>query len=110
MVIDSAGLFILAEVSFFAPDGRFWRDFRCTNGMAKIPEVTRTPHFSVKPISVGLTCWLWERRTRAIRELGQRLGVTLQLTQHIRGLRRDIECQVSGKNVDRFIGEFVRHC
>ena len=109
-MIDAAEPFIFGEVSFFAHDGQFWRDFRCTKGMAKIPEATRTPHFSGKPISVGLTCWLWERRTRAIRELGQRLGVTLQLTQHIRGLRRDIECQVSGKNVDRFIGEFVRHC
>lgn len=43
-------------------------------------------------------------------ELARRLGVTVKLTQHIRGLRRDIDCQVSGKNVDRFIGEFVRHC
>jgi hypothetical protein len=30
--------------------------------------------------------------------------VTLKITQHIRGLRREIECQVSGPNVDRFIG------
>ncbi|MSU50334.1 MAG: hypothetical protein EXS37_14815 [Opitutus sp.] len=63
-----------------------------------------------KPISVGLTCWLWQRRARTIAQLAQRLGVTLKLTQQIRGLRREIECQVSGKNVDRFIGEFMRHC
>lgn len=63
-----------------------------------------------KPISVGLTCWLWQRRVRTIAQLAQRTGVTLELTQHIRGLHREIECQVSGKNVDRFIGEFVRRC
>lgn len=61
-----------------------------------------------KPIRVGLTCWLWERRERTIAQLAQRFGVTLRLTQHIHGLRREIECQVSGANVDRFIGEFVR--
>lgn len=64
-----------------------------------------------KPISVGLTCWLWERgRSRQILQLGERMGVSLQLTEHIRGLRREIQCQVTGKNVDRFIGEFARHC
>ena len=63
-----------------------------------------------RPISVGLTCWLWQRRERTIAELAQRLGVTLKLTQHIHGLRREIECQVSGANVDQFIGEFVRRC
>ena len=64
-----------------------------------------------RPISVGLTCWRWQRQ-RALRiiELAQQLEVTLQLTQHRHGLRRDIECQVSGKNVDRFIGEFMRRC
>lgn len=61
-----------------------------------------------KPICVGLTCWLWERRARTIAQLAEQFGVTLQLTQHIHGLRREIECQVSGENVDRFIGEFVR--
>jgi hypothetical protein len=38
------------------------------------------------------------------------MGVTLQLTQHIHGLRLEIECQVSGENVERFIGEFARRC
>lgn len=65
---------------------------------------------ATKPISVGLTCWLWERRERTIAQLAQSTGVTVKLTRHIHGLRREIECQVSGENVDRFIGEFVRHC
>lgn len=42
--------------------------------------------------------------------LAQRLGVTVQLTEKIHGLRREIEARVSGPNIDRFIGEFVRHC
>ena len=64
-----------------------------------------------KPICVGLTCWLWERgRPKAIVELAQKMGVTVQLTQKVHGLHREIEAQVSGRNVDRFIGEFVRHC
>ena len=64
-----------------------------------------------KPISVGVTCWCWQLlRARRIVRLAQQLGVTLQLTQRWHGLRRDIECRVSGKNVDRFIGEFVRRC
>lgn len=64
-----------------------------------------------KPISVGLTCWRWQRR-RAVRivELAREMEVTLQQTQRCHGLHRDIECQVSGKNVDRFIGEFMRRC
>jgi hypothetical protein len=74
------------------------------------PTTTKTERLPGKPICVGLTCWLWQRRARTIAQLAQRLGVTLQLTEHIRGLRREIECQVSGKNVDRFIGEFMRHC
>ena len=66
---------------------------------------------ATKPICVGLTCWLWERgRPKAIIELAQSMGVTVQLTQKIHGLHREIEAQVSGQNVDRFIGEFVRHC
>lgn len=63
-----------------------------------------------KPILVGLSCWLWQRRARTIREIAARLGVRLQLTQQLHGLRLDIECQVSGANVERFIGEFVRRC
>jgi len=63
-----------------------------------------------KPISVGLSCWLWQRRARTIRRLAAQLGVTVQLTQHVHGLRLDIECQISGANVEQFIGEFVRHC
>jgi len=65
---------------------------------------------SMKPICVGVTCWLWQRPARRIAQAAQRCEVTLQLTQHIHGLRREIECRVSGKNVDRFIGEFVRRC
>ncbi|MDP3069083.1 MAG: hypothetical protein Q8N18_02290 [Opitutaceae bacterium] len=68
-------------------------------------------HAQAKPISVGLTCWRWQRRrARRIVELAQQLEVNLQLKQRPRGLHRDIECQVSGKNVDRFIGEFMRRC
>lgn len=64
-----------------------------------------------KPICVGLTCWLWERgRPQRIVELAQSMGVTVQLTQKFHGLHREIEAQVSGRNVDRFIGEFVRNC
>ncbi|MCX6955946.1 MAG: hypothetical protein NTV51_27715 [Verrucomicrobia bacterium] len=57
-----------------------------------------------------MTCWLWERRERRIAELAKRLEVNVEVTQHIHGLRREIECQVSGENVERFIGEFVRRC
>ncbi len=64
-----------------------------------------------KPISLGLTCWRWQR-TRALRivELAEHLRVNLELNQRPHGLHRDIDCQVSGKNVDRFIGEFMRRC
>jgi hypothetical protein len=66
---------------------------------------------SSNPISVGLSCWLWEReRVRRIVRLGEKWGVNLKLTQHIHGLRRDIRCQITGPNVDRFIGEFARRC
>ncbi|MDI1319723.1 MAG: hypothetical protein PSW75_05940 [bacterium] len=66
---------------------------------------------AAKPICVGLTCWRWERnRPQEILRLAQRLGVTVQLTEKIHGLRREIEARVSGPNIDRFIGEFVRHC
>ncbi|MES1168937.1 MAG: hypothetical protein ABUL61_07170 [Oleiharenicola lentus] len=76
-------------------------------------EATATPTASPysKPICVGLTCWRWEsQRPQAIIRLAQRLGVTVHLTEKIHGLRREIEAQVSGQNIDRFIGEFVRHC
>ncbi len=64
-----------------------------------------------KPICVGLTCWRWERaRPRELLRLAQRLGVTVELTEKIHGLHREIEARVSGPNVDRFIGEFGRHC
>lgn len=63
-----------------------------------------------KPISVGMTCWFWQRRAPRVIQLSQRLGVKLQLTERFHGLHRVIQCQVSGENVDRFIGEFVRHC
>lgn len=64
-----------------------------------------------KPICVGLTCWRWERaRPRELLRLAKQLGVTVELTERIHGLRREIEARVSGRNVDRFIGEFVRHC
>ena len=63
-----------------------------------------------KPISIGLTSWLGQRRATRVIQVSQRLGVTLQLTEHIHVLRRDIQGQVSGRNVDRSIGEFVRPC
>jgi hypothetical protein len=73
--------------------------------------VTPTVTHSSPPIRVGLTCWRWEsQRPQAILRLAQRLGVTVHLTEKIHGLRREIEAQVSGQNIDRFIGEFVRHC
>jgi hypothetical protein len=73
--------------------------------------VTPFESLPTKPISVGLTCWRWEsNRPQAILNLAQRLGVTVELTENIHGLRREIQAQVSGRNVDRFIGEFVRHC
>jgi hypothetical protein len=62
-----------------------------------------------KPIRVGLTCWRWDRkRSEAILRLAQRLGVTVKLTEKNHGLHRDIEAQISGRNVDHFIGEFAR--
>lgn len=72
---------------------------------------TPTTQLPARPICVGLTCWRWEsRRSQAIIRLAQSLGVTVQLTQKIHGLRREIDAQVSGRNIDRFIGEFVRRC
>ena len=75
------------------------------------PSAIPVEPLSAKPICVGLTCWRWERsRAQAIAQLAGRLGVTVQLTQRLHGLHREIEARVSGPNVDRFIGEFVRHC
>jgi hypothetical protein len=74
------------------------------------PTLPPTEYLQDKPICVGMTCWLWQRRAARIMQLAQRLGVKLQLTEHVHGLRREIQCQVWGENVDRFIGEFVRHC
>ena len=68
---------------------------------------------SAKPICVGLTCWRWQKaKGRVIVGLAQRIGVQVQLTERISGLRRHIEAEVSGpiQRTDRFIGEFVRHC
>jgi len=75
------------------------------------PSATPFEKLPSKPISIGLTCWRWEsKRQQAILRLAQRLGVTVQLTEKIHGLHREIEAQVSGRNVDVFIGEFVRRC
>ena len=64
-----------------------------------------------KPISFGLSCWRWERRRyRTILELARQWDVTLELRESCHGLRRDIEGVVSGRNVDRFLSEFVRTC
>lgn len=63
-----------------------------------------------KPIAFGLTCWFWERgRYQSILGLAERLNVTLQLKQTRHGLRRDIEGEVSGRDVDQFLAEFARH-
>jgi hypothetical protein len=65
---------------------------------------------SSKPISIGVTCWLWQwGREKAMRKLAEHTGVTLQLTQRWHGLHREIEGHVSGPHVDRFISEFARH-
>ncbi len=79
--------------------------------LMKTSITTKSKPQSANPISVGLSCWLWEReRVRRIVRLGEKWGVNLKLTQHIHGLRRDIRCQITGPNVDRFIGEFARRC
>lgn len=78
-----------------------------------MPQSTPPDALSTAPktICIGLTCWRWQKtKAQAILGLGQRLGVTVKVTERIYGLRRDIEAQVSGKNTDRFIGEFVRNC
>ena len=76
-------------------------------------EQSATPFGSLptKPICIGLTCWRWQsRKAKAIVALAASLGVTLQLTEKIHGLHREIEARVSGGDVDRFLGEFARHC
>lgn len=74
------------------------------------PLPVSSPFASSTPISVGLTCWRWERPAPVIMELADRLGVSLELREHIHFLRMEIECRVSGANTERFIGEFVRRC
>lgn len=75
------------------------------------PPLTPLASLPSKPICVGLPCWRWERaRPRELLRLAQSLGVTVELTERIHGLHREIEARVSGRNVDRFIGEFGRHC
>lgn len=64
---------------------------------------------STKPIRVGFTCWRWEtQRPKALLQLAQKLGVSVKVTVKNRWLQRDVEAQVSGRNVDHFIGEFAR--
>jgi hypothetical protein len=64
-----------------------------------------------KPISIGLTCWLWQVRRRwTMIKLANHLGVRLEITQHRHGLHLEIQGQVSGQNVDQFISEFARRC
>lgn len=76
-----------------------------------MPAATLHAATSPKPIRFGLSCWLWEwRRHRSIRELADHLGVSLELSQRCRGLRRDIEGVVSGPKTDEFLSEFVRRC
>jgi hypothetical protein len=66
---------------------------------------------TVMPISIGLTCWRWQKgKAEAIMRLAQEAGVKIRITERIRGLRREIDAEVSGENTDRFIGKFVRHC
>jgi len=72
---------------------------------------TAADSLPAKPICIGLTCWLWEwRRREAILQLARRLDVTVHMKQQIHGLHREIVAEVSGRNVDRFLGEFARNC
>ena len=81
------------------------------HGVHPMEQDVESESLPAKPICIGLTCWRWERkRPQAILLLAQSLGVTVQLTEKIHGLHREIEAQVSGPNLDRFIGEFIRHC
>jgi hypothetical protein len=78
-------------------------------GMEHIQEPV--PPFTHKPISIGLTCWLWQWSRRwTLIELAEHFGVTLEITQHRHGLYWEIEGYVSGENVDKFISEFARRC
>ncbi len=62
-----------------------------------------------RPIRVGFTCWRWEtQRPKEMVKLAQRMGVTVKMTVKNHWLQRDVEVQVSGRNVDNFIGEFAR--
>ena len=64
-----------------------------------------------KPITIGLTCWLWQRSRRwTLIQLAEHFGVTLEITQHRHGIYLEIEGRVSGENVDKFISEFARQC
>ncbi|HTL66160.1 MAG TPA: hypothetical protein VL200_00725 [Lacunisphaera sp.] len=66
---------------------------------------------SAKPIRIGLTCWRWQwRKATAIERLARQFGVTVQLTETISGLHREIEAQVSGANLDQFLSAFARQC
>lgn len=70
-----------------------------------------TESLPARPISIGLTCWRWQsKKAQAISRLAQSFGVTLHLTERIHGLNREIEAQVSGGNIDRFLAEFARKC
>ncbi len=75
------------------------------------PSATPFERLPAKPICIGLTCWRWQSsKAQSIVALASSLGVNLQLTEKIHGLHREIEAQVSGGNLDRFLGEFARHC
>ena len=88
---------------------KYLRDPRCPADHENIEsEVPLSTH---KPISIGLTCWLWQRSRRwTLIQLAEHFGVTLEIKQHRHGLYMEIEGQVSGENVDKFIGEFARRC
>ncbi|MFT3783072.1 MAG: hypothetical protein QM790_13775 [Nibricoccus sp.] len=74
-------------------------------------EVLTTETTKPKPIRVGFTCWRWEtKKAAAVLQLAQRKGLSVKLTVKNRWFQRDIEAQVSGRNVDSFIGDFARHC
>jgi len=100
---------IVSLERILTPDSSLgWRVLSLTifvmNQTAVLPEAP-----SATPIRVGLTCWLWERnRAKEIQNLAQRVGVSVKVSEKIHGLHREIEAQVSGRNVDHFIGEFAR--